>query len=30
MSLAKAWRQATPFLIFNCIVFLQGAILFGM
>jgi len=26
----RAWRQMTPYLIFNSIVFLQGALLFGM
>jgi len=26
----KAWRQMTPYLVFNSIVFLQGALLFGM
>jgi hypothetical protein len=26
----KAWRHVTPYLVFNCLVFLQGAILFGM
>jgi hypothetical protein len=26
----EAWRQLTPYLIFNTIVFLQGALLFGM
>ncbi|KAJ9150704.1 General substrate transporter [Pleurostoma richardsiae] len=26
----KAWRHVTPYLVFNCLVFLQGAILFGI
>ncbi|RSL85125.1 hypothetical protein CEP51_003514 [Fusarium floridanum] len=26
----EAWRQTTPYLLFNCAVFLQGAILFGI
>lgn len=26
----KAWRQMTPYLVFSCLAFLQGAILFGM
>ncbi|KAJ9138582.1 General substrate transporter [Coniochaeta hoffmannii] len=26
----KAWRQMTPYLVFNSIVFLQGALLFGI
>ncbi|KAL1866974.1 hypothetical protein VTK73DRAFT_4443 [Phialemonium thermophilum] len=30
MSASKAWRHLTPYLVFNCLVFLQGAILFGI
>ena len=28
--LPKAWSQITPYLAFNCCVFLLGAIIFGM
>lgn len=28
--LPKAWRLMTPYLLFNCAVFLIGAILFGL
>lgn len=30
MGVLKAWSHLTPYLIFNTLVFLQGAVLFGM
>ena len=30
VAVLKAWSHLTPYLIFNSLVFLQGAILFGM
>ncbi|RMJ11839.1 hypothetical protein CDV36_008500 [Fusarium kuroshium] len=30
VKMFEAWRQTTPYLLFNCAVFLQGAILFGI
>lgn len=27
---AQAWKHVTPYLLFSCVVFLQGALLFGM
>lgn len=26
----EAWKHVTPYLVFCCVVFLQGALLFGM